>query len=61
MHYLEIDPALKAHSLPQALGDQKKKRQGKEQNLAYCNSFTLTSMTRTLNHLQGQAIKIKGI
>lgn len=26
MYYLEIDPALKAHSLPQALGDQKKKK-----------------------------------
>lgn len=32
MYYLEIDPALKAHCLPQALDDQKKKknRQGKE-------------------------------
>lgn len=29
MYYLEIDPALKAHSLPQALGDQKKKDKGK--------------------------------
>lgn len=31
MYYLEIDPALKAHSLPQALGDQKKKTD-KEKN-----------------------------
>lgn len=26
MYYLEIDPAWKAHSLPQALGNQKKKK-----------------------------------
>lgn len=32
MYYLEIDPALKAHCLPQALDDQKKKKTDKEKN-----------------------------
>lgn len=59
MYYLEIDPALKAHSLPQALGDQKKNRQGKEQNLAYCNSFTLTSYDQNIKSFTGPGNKNK--
>lgn len=48
MYYLEIDPALKAHSLPQALGDQKKNQTRKRIKSSLCNTFTLTSYDQNI-------------